>query len=48
MVELIDEGASLEDVYKAQVTKEWDKTWGDNVGFINRAYMSLTHKVIDK
>lgn len=48
MVKLIGEGASLDDVYKAQVTKEWDKTMGDNVGFVNRAYMSLTHKVIDK
>jgi cyclase len=48
MVKLINEGAGLEEVYAANVTKEWDKALGDNVGFINRSYMSLTHKSIDK
>jgi glyoxylase-like metal-dependent hydrolase (beta-lactamase superfamily II) len=48
MVKLIDEGASLEEVYEAGVTKEWDKALGDNVGFINRSYTSLTHTSIDK
>jgi len=48
MMKLINEGASMDDVYKANVTKEWDKAMGDNTGFINRSYMSLTHKVIDK
>ncbi len=48
MVTLINEGASLDDIYKADVTKEWDKAMGDNSGFINRSYMSLTHKVVDK
>jgi len=49
MMALIDNGASLEDVYAAKVTKEWDKEQGNPTGFINRAYMSLTHRVlIDK
>ncbi len=49
MMALIDNGASLEDVYAAKVTKEWDKKQGNPTGFINRAYMSLTHRVlIDK
>ena len=41
---LIAEGASLEAVYEAQPTHEYDQAKGDNTGFINRAYMSLTHK----
>lgn len=45
---LIDKGATLEDVYAANVTKEWDEVNGDNVGFINRSYMSLTHKIVDR
>lgn len=45
---LIEKGATLEDVYAAKVTAEWDETKGDNTGFINRAYMSLTHKVVDR
>ena len=49
MMAVIDNGASLEDVYAAKVTKEWDKKQGNPTGFINRAYMSLTHRVlIDK
>ena len=49
MMALINNGASLEEVYAAKVTKEWDKKQGDPTGFINRAYMSLTHRVlIDK
>ena len=48
MIKLINEGASLDDVYKANVTREWDKKMGDNTGFINRSYMSLTHKIVDK
>ena len=42
---LIAEGASLESVYKAEPTREYDKAKGDNTGFINRAYMSLTHQM---
>lgn len=48
MMALIKEGASLDDVYAAKVTGEWDKKNGDNQGFINRSYMSLTHKVVDR
>ena len=44
MVVLIDGGKSLEEVYAAQPTADFDATFGDNTGFINRAYMSLTHK----
>ena len=45
MTALINKGATLEDVYAADVTKEWG---GDSAGFSNRAYMSLTHKVVDR
>ncbi|MFT5693327.1 MAG: cyclase [Oceanicoccus sp.] len=48
MMVLIEQGASLEDVYAAKVTADWDKEMGDNVGFINRSYMSLTHRVVDR
>ncbi len=48
MMSLIQEGASLEEVYAAKVTAEWDEKNGDNVAFINRSYMSLTHKVVDR
>ncbi|MBT4161280.1 MAG: MBL fold metallo-hydrolase [Gammaproteobacteria bacterium] len=41
---LIDEGKSLEEVYAAKPTAEYDEKMGDNTGFLNRAYMSLTHK----
>ena len=44
MLDLIDEGATLEDVYAAKPTAEYDEKLGDNTGFINRAYMSLTHR----
>jgi len=48
MLILIEKGATLEDVYAAKITTEWDEKNGDNTGFINRAYMSLTHKVVDR
>jgi len=48
MMMLIEKGATLEEVYAAKVTSEWDEKNGDNTGFINRAYMSLTHKVVDR
>ncbi len=44
MLKLIDEGATLEEVYAAKPTAEYDEKMGDNTGFINRAYMSLTHR----
>jgi cyclase len=45
MLKLIHEGATLEDVYAAKPTAEYDEKMGDNTGFINRAYMSLTHRI---
>jgi cyclase len=48
MMVLINAGASLEQVYAAQPTADYDAERGDNTGFINRAYMSLTHRVVDK
>jgi cyclase len=48
MLKLIDEGASLDDVYAAKVTADWDEKNGDNIGFINRSYLSLTHKIVDR
>ena len=48
MLALIEKGATLEEVYAAKVTSEWDEKNGDNTGFINRAYMSLTHRVVDR
>jgi len=44
---LIQAGASLEDVIAAKVTADYDGKMGDNERFINRAYLSLTHKVVD-
>lgn len=48
MLALIMKGATLDDVYAAKVTAEWDEKNGDNIGFINRSYMSLTHKLVDR
>lgn len=48
MIKLINEGASLEEVYDADVTREWDKDLGSSVGFVNRSYVSLTHKPMKK
>ncbi len=44
LVGLIDEGKTLEEVYAAKPTADYDEKMGDNTGFINRAYMSLTHR----
>ena len=43
IAKLVDTGATLEDVYAANVTAEYDESHGDNSGFINRAYTSLSH-----
>lgn len=48
MMTLIEKGATLEEVYAAKVTSDWDEKNGDNTGFVNRAYMSLTHKIVDR
>jgi len=47
MLQLIEDGATLEEVYAAKPTADYDEKMGDNTGFINRAYMSLTHKIVD-
>jgi cyclase len=47
MVKLIRAGATLEEVYAAKPTADYDAKLGDNTGFINRAYMSLTHKSVN-
>jgi len=44
IVGLIDEGKTLEEVYGARPTAEYDEKVGDPEMFINRAYMSLTHR----
>lgn len=46
MMALIEDGATLEEVYAAKPTAAYDAKMGDNTGFINRAYMSLTHRVV--
>jgi glyoxylase-like metal-dependent hydrolase (beta-lactamase superfamily II) len=48
MIAMIEEGATLDQVVAAGLTKEWDEQNGDNTGFINRSYMSLTHKIVDR
>jgi cyclase len=45
MMVLIEAGATLEEVYAAKPTAAYDEAIGDNIGFINRAYMSLTHRI---
>jgi cyclase len=40
---LVEDGASLEEVYAASVTAEFDEKFGDNKGFIDRSYTSLAH-----
>jgi hypothetical protein len=44
MLELINEGATLEEIYTAKPTADYDEQVGDATAFINRAYMSLTHR----
>ena len=42
IVELIEQGATLEDVIAANPTAEWDATKGPPGRLLNRAYKSLT------
>ena len=44
IMQLIEQGASLEEVYAADVTKDWDHKRRNSSGFINRAYTSLTQQ----
>ncbi len=48
MMAQIETGASLQDVIDARITADFDAKYGDPSGFINRSYMSLTHKVVDR
>lgn len=41
--QLIKKGATLEQVMAAKVTAEFDKQYGDNTMFVDRAYTSLAH-----
>lgn len=41
---LVDAGATLDEVYAAKPTSEYDAAMGDSLGFINRAYMSLSRQ----
>ncbi len=43
IAKLIASGATLEEVYAAKPTSDYDEQYGDNRGFINRAYTSLSH-----
>lgn len=44
MVAMIEDGKSLEDVMAAKPTAEFDEVWGDSTLFVNRSFLSLTHK----
>ena len=48
MMALILDGASLEEVVAAKVTAAYDAEQGDPNLLVNRAYFSLTHKVVDR
>jgi hypothetical protein len=48
MMALIDTGASLETIMSAGITKAYDDVQGDPGLLLNRAYFSLTHKVVDR
>ena len=43
LMALIAEGATLEQVYEANPTEDFDSKFGSNIGFVNRAYTSLKH-----
>ena len=48
MMEMIEAGASLEDVLSSDITAAYDETRGDPGLLLNRGYFSLTHKVVDR
>lgn len=47
IVALVEKGATLEEVYAARPTADYDEKMGDNRDFINRAYMGLTHRFVE-
>lgn len=46
LIKLINEGKTLDEVYAAKPTADFDAAKGDNKAFINRAYLSLTHRIV--
>ncbi|MDE0840830.1 MAG: MBL fold metallo-hydrolase [Porticoccaceae bacterium] len=48
MLAMINQGANLNEVLAAKLTADWDAERGDSSLFINRTYMSLTHKLVDR
>jgi cyclase len=44
MLALIRNGKSLKDIQAAGITATWDEKMGDPASFLNRSYVSLTHK----
>ena len=48
MLAMIDQGANFEGIVAAQLTSDWDAARGDSSLFVNRAYQSLTHRIVDR
>ena len=46
MLALIRQGKSLAEIQAAGITATWDEKMGDPSAFLNRAYVSLTHKAV--
>jgi glyoxylase-like metal-dependent hydrolase (beta-lactamase superfamily II) len=45
---MIDQGASLDEIIASGLTSDWDAVRGDSSLFVNRAYQSLTHRIVDR
>ena len=48
MLAMIDQGASLDEIMASGLTSDWDAVRGDSSLFVNRAYQSLTHRIVDR
>ena len=48
MLAMIDQGASLDEIMASGLTSDWDAMRGDSSLFVNRAYQSLTHRIVDR
>jgi cyclase len=46
MLALIRQGKTLSQIQAAGITATWDEKMGDPAAFLNRSYVSLTHKAI--
>jgi cyclase len=44
LVALIRQGKSLKEIQAAGITETWDEKMGDPTAFLNRSFVSLTHK----